>query len=149
MGQFGAMMRSFGMRYGYYDPKDCVAARYCDPLIDCWGDLQGALGKFAFAPEDQKPPALENLITVMVRLNKLIEKGLAHHGGKFAAGNSMTIADFVLASYIGNFLQNGLNPASASVMAKIDETPKFKQYVTEAKDNFPYLTTRGPMTGPF
>ena len=39
MGQFGAMLRSFGIRYGYYDPKNWEQSRYIDPFVDCWGDL--------------------------------------------------------------------------------------------------------------
>mmetsp|Transcript_14914 Transcript_14914/g.18745 ORF Transcript_14914/g.18745 Transcript_14914/m.18745 type:complete len:107 (+) Transcript_14914:1148-1468(+) len=106
MGQFGAILRSFGIRFGYYDPKNWGQVRYCDPIVDTWGDLQGTLAKFVFAPDDEKPPMLDALVDFMRKVNLLIEKTLTHHGGKFAAGNSVTIADFVLASYVCCFIQN-------------------------------------------
>ena len=52
MAQFGAIMHSFGIRYGFYDPKDWKAARYCDPIVDCWGDEMNLLGAWAFAPDE-------------------------------------------------------------------------------------------------
>ena len=51
MGQFGAIMRSFGSRFGYYNLKDWQQARFIDPIIDTWSDVVGQLAKIAFAPE--------------------------------------------------------------------------------------------------
>jgi len=57
-------MRTFGIRYGYYNPKDWKMARYCDPIIDTWGDIQGSLGGFAFASDEDKPAKLEAFLDV-------------------------------------------------------------------------------------
>ena len=76
-----------------------------------------------FAPDDQKPEKLEGILGVMKRFHGLIEKGLVHHGGKLAAGNHVTIADFVLASYVGNYLGNPYCPAQAGIDGVMDATP--------------------------
>ena len=74
-----------------------------------------------------------------------MEKTLTHHGGKFAGGSKVTIADFILASYIGNCLENPNNPAKVPMEAAMDDTPKFKTYVMTAKDTFTHLKTREPI----
>lgn len=111
MAQFGAIMRSFGIRYGYYDPKDWKAARYCDPIVDTWGDMMNAVAAFAFAQDDEgRNTASTKLLELSGKFNMMVEKGMVVHKGKFVAGANMTIADFVMASYIGNFLKNANNP---------------------------------------
>ena len=42
MGQLGAILRSFGIRFGYYDPKDWNKAIMIDKLVDTWADVIGA-----------------------------------------------------------------------------------------------------------
>ena len=39
--QLGAIMRYFGIRYGYYDPKNWKLACHVDPIIDTWSDIVG------------------------------------------------------------------------------------------------------------
>ena len=55
----------------------------------------------------------------------IMEKNLTAHGGRFAAGNKITIADFVMTSYIGNYLMNPAFPLQAQGMTIIGFTPKF------------------------
>ena len=52
MAQFGAIMHSLGIKLGYYDPKDWKAARYCDPIVDTWGDVANATAAALFAPPE-------------------------------------------------------------------------------------------------
>ena len=61
----------------------------------------------------------------------------------------MTIADFVLASYLGNFVYNPLNPVSQPLQAKLDTTPKLKAYGDARETTFPYLKARGALASPF
>ena len=149
MAQFGAIMHGLGIKLGYYDPKDWKAARYCDPIVDTWGDVANASAGFLFAPDDKKPEMLEKLVTICCKFNGLIEKGMNHHGGKFAAGNKMTIADFVLASYAGNYVMNDNCPCSAGIKAKLADTPKLKAYIDAREATFPHLARRGPWPAPF
>ena len=52
MAKFTAIMHSFGIRYGFYDPNDWKTARYCDPIVDCWGDEINLLRAWLFAHPD-------------------------------------------------------------------------------------------------
>ena len=149
-GQLGATLRYLGQRLGYYDPKDFKAARYCDPIVDTWGDVVGSAGGFAFAQDEEaKAAALTKFEDTCTRFHGLVEKNFAHHGGKFVAGNKMTIADFCMASYLGNFVYNPLNPISQTMQGKMDSYPKLKVYAEARETTFPYLKTRDAMTTPF
>ena len=111
--------------------------------------MSGAAG-VAFAPDEEaKAAGLAKLEDVCTRFNGLVEKNFNHHGGKFVAGNKMTIADFVMASYLGNFIYNPLNPASQIMQGKLDSTPKLKAYAEARETTFPYLKTRGALETPF
>ena len=106
-------MHSFGIRYGFYNTKDWKAAGYCDPIVDCWGDLMAALGAWAYAPPGEAQDAAMVAWRAYVdKFHALVEKTLAHHGKKFIAGDKVTIADFVMASYIGNYVNNPNSPFS-------------------------------------
>ena len=48
MSQFGAIIRHFGIRYGYYNPKDFQMAKYIDPVVETWGDVMGSMSKVLF-----------------------------------------------------------------------------------------------------
>ena len=64
-----------------------------------------------FAPEGtDKTPMIEAFLALAKNYHGLMEKNLEHHGGKFTAGNQVTIADFVMASYIGNYIVNPAFP---------------------------------------
>ena len=148
-GQFAAMMRTFGIRYGYYDPKNWKLARYTDPIVDTWGDLIGAFGAVAFNQDESKKQELvEKWIAVATRFMAFVEKNMAHHGGKFAAGNQVTIADFVLCSFFGNFVKNPKNPTSPMLLPLLDPNPKLKAYAMSIETNFPHLKNRGEQQYP-
>ena len=50
--QFGAILRMFCIRYGYYNTKDWKCARYHDPIVDTWADALGLSSAILFGPED-------------------------------------------------------------------------------------------------
>ena len=126
--QFGAILHHFGVRYGYYDPKDYKMSFYIDPVVDTWGDLMNLLAGVLFAPPDQQPAALEKYLGVVKGLHGIIEKSLKHHGGRFAAGDKVTIADFVMASYIGNYVFNANCPVAEPAKSTLGATPGFEAY---------------------
>ena len=63
---------------------------------------------------------------------------------RYSAGPSITIADFVLASYIGNYLVNPASPVSQLGSEILHETPLFKAYTTIILEEFTYLKKRPP-----
>ena len=149
MAQFGAIMHSLGIKLGYYDPKDWKAARYCDPIVDTWGDIANTTAGAIFAPPDKQPEMFEKLVGVCNKFSGLIEKTLAHHGGKYMAGSKMTIADFVVASYAGNYVMNAKCPIAPALQANLTNTPKLKAYIDARETTFPYLKARGEFQAPF
>ena len=78
----------------------------------------------------------------------MVERNLTHHNGKWAAGNSISIADFCMASYIGNFIMNPENPMSGPLQQAAAETPKFKAYCANVMQEFTWIKKRGNV-GPF
>lgn len=67
-------------------------------------------GAFLFAPDSEKPACHAKTIELAKKYNAMMEKNLTHHGGKFAAGNNVGIADFIMAGYVGNFIMNNESP---------------------------------------
>merc|ERR1712060_551643 len=107
MGQFGAILRSFGIRYGYYNPKDWKCFMYVDPIVDTWADYMGGLSKVIFG--GATPELIEEFVKddgIALKVVRLIERTLAHSPGKFIAGDKMSIADFIACSFIANYLMN-------------------------------------------
>ena len=88
LSQFGSIIRHFGIRYGYYNPKDYQKARYIDPVVETWGDVMGTMSKVLFAQDEAaKPALLEAYVALAKKYHGIMEKNLEAHGGKFAAGN--------------------------------------------------------------
>ena len=48
MGQSIAILRSLGIKHGYYFPADWKSAYYCDVVVDCWADVFESMGKLLF-----------------------------------------------------------------------------------------------------
>ena len=150
MGQMGAVLRSFGIRFGYYDPKNWREARYADPIVDTFGDMIGAVGKFAFAPDADKPAIMEALCSgIAHKMAKLADLNLRHHGGKFVAGNKVTIADFAMISFIENMMFNPLCPFAPRFQAYLTEFPKLKGYVMVARAEFKGHNAKRTLQTPF
>ena len=62
-------------------------------------------------------------------LHNLIESTLVNHQQNYAAGSSVSIADFVLACYIRNHLLNPTSAVSSSMQDELDATPHFQNYI--------------------
>ncbi len=145
LAQFSAIMRTFGIRFGYYDAGDWKQAMYVDPIMDTWGDIADSLSKVAFSEDPEEPKA--NFAKIAGKFHGLVEANLKQHGGKFCAGDSVTIADFVLASYVGNILLNPASVAGDSPKSQLSSTPKFEAYTQLVMEEFPHLKSR-PTPGP-
>lgn len=84
-------------------------------------------GDYLYAPDPASQAAcLDKTIETGKKYNAMMEKNLTHHSGKFAAGNKVGIADFIMAAYVGNFIMNNESPFSAKMQEILVLTPKFK-----------------------
>ena len=149
MAQFSAIMHAFVIRLGYYNPRDWQTARYVDPVIDLWADIQGAMAKVLFAAsDDQKPELMAKYGEVCKIAGNLWDTMLNHHNGKYIAGNSVTIADFICASFIGVILMNNNSPFQATAKQAVNGCPKFQAYCKNLWNEFPFLKAREGKLGP-
>ncbi len=145
--QFGAILRSFGIRYGYYNPRDWKQARYIDPIVDTFADVLSAQAVFAFAQDDAgRQAGVEKYTAVVAKFFKLVEANLKHHGGKFAAGNTITIADFAVAGHMRGCSINKESPLPFyGICQKVmPECLVYKQYEDRLMQELPYLSAQRP-----
>ena len=140
LGQFAAVMRMFAIKYGYYNTKDFKASMYCDPIVETWADFANACGGVMFAQPADQADCVAKVVGVCDKLNKLMESNLAHHGGKFAAGNSIGLADFVMVAYIGAAYPSSGEPDALqqAIMAGAPMPPQFKVYAMALTKECPY-----------
>ena len=142
-------MHCFGTKLGYYNPADWKQARYVDPIMCMWGDIQGCAAGVLFAPDDKKAEALEKYGAVARKVVALCETMLAHHNGKYIGGNNVTIADFVLASYVSVHGMNGKSPFQSINKDIFKDFPKFYAYGMNFIGNeFPFCKERVATLGP-
>ena len=139
----GAILRMFCIKYGYYNPKDFKCSLYHDPIVDTFADVLGASTKILFGSEADKPKNVEAFIAIAKKFHKMADTQMCHHGGKFIGGNSVGMGDFVMASWIGNFVHNPENPFTQPLQATCSDTPKFKQYCQTVMTEFTWLKQRG------
>ena len=147
--QLSAILHMFGVKFGYYDPKNFKEACYIDPVVETYGDVINTVGGYFFAQDEEaKTAAAEKIKGVCAKFLGLVEKNLNHHNGPWLAGNKVTIGDFVMASYFGNFVNNPACPVKAQAVADAASCPKTMAYCARVMKEFTYLTTRPPI-GPF
>ena len=144
-----AILHMFGVKFGYYDPKNWKEAGMIDPVVETFGDVIGAIGGVAFAQDDAaKTAALEKFTKITTAFLGLVSKYLNCHQGKFLCGNKVTIADFIMASFFGNLVKNSNCPLQGVCAGLVDSNPRMKSYCDNICNEMTYLKTRGPI-GPF
>ena len=79
----------------------------------------------------------------------MLEKQLTTVGGKFIAGNTVTIADFILAAHIHNNCNNPNSPFNNACTATIQTCPKLKAYIVVNKTEFKNWNNKRPNAGPW
>ena len=66
MGQSMAILRSLGIKYGYYTPGDWKTAYHTDLIVDCWVDAFESISKILFAmpnaTEEEKTKATSEAV---------------------------------------------------------------------------------------
>ena len=74
MAQFGSILRSFGIRYGYYNPTNFQECRYIDPIVETFADVMSALTKLMFNPPgEDATPLIESYVSVAKKYHGLME----------------------------------------------------------------------------
>jgi len=92
--------------------------------------MLGGLKKVKDATDSDKPTAMAAFCSgIATSYFKLIERILCKTNGKFLAGDKVTIADFVLASLIHNFICNDLSPAKDVLQSILPGCPKLQAYI--------------------
>ena len=76
LSQFGAILRFFGIKYGYYDTGNWKASAFIDPVVDTFSDLIYALAQYAMASDEQKPYKMEDYLVLAKNIHSLIEANL-------------------------------------------------------------------------
>ena len=79
LGQSMAILRSLGIKHGYYNPDDWKTAYHTDVIVDCWVDVFESMAKVLFgmpqATEEERAEAITTAIqNVHIPTMELIEK---------------------------------------------------------------------------
>ena len=133
-------MRSFGIKFGYYDPSDWELAAIIDPVIDNWSDIMVAQTNIVNAvsvSDEEKLNMIKSYITnEVLKFHLLVENRLELTQGKFIAGNRLTICDFVLLSYTANVIRNTKSPFCAVTAAIMSRNPQMLEYTETLMTEF-------------
>ena len=78
-----------------------------------------------------------------------IEKRITSNGGKYVAGDKITIADFALAAVVFNMLLNETNPHFAESQPHIKGHAVFNNYTSLLKANLGEYLAKRPQPRPF
>lgn len=121
-GQSMAILRAFGSKYGFYDPTDPISSYYCDVIVDGCVDVLGSttgalfpvLGKGGKADEEDFQKIRELFKKSHVPTLNLLVANMKKHGGKYAAGNKVSIADCCMVSSMANIWCNEASPFYAT-----------------------------------
>ena len=129
--QTNALLRQLGIQYGYYNPTDWKTAGMVDMLVDTWSDVFNSISKtLVFSPDEKKGEEMEAWKTgILTKYLTIIENQLASNAAnKFITGNSLTIADFVLACLLFNIMKNEQSPVFQLCKPVLLEYPNFGAY---------------------
>ena len=143
--QSGAILRLVGSKYGYY-PQDALTAYRIDSILDFINDLLNSFYKAAFAPtEEEKKTLMETFYEgAFTKWVSIIDKKVADNSSQsFIVGDSLTIADFGLASVAYGTFYNEANPnkeVQAAIVAKFPTAEKYFKGLGETLKE--YLATR-------
>jgi len=80
---------------------------------------------------------------------KAIEKRIEANGGKYIAGDKITIADFALAYVCYDFLMNEANPTYAETLELIKDHEILKKYANGLKEDLDARLSTRPTPRPF
>ncbi len=147
--QSWAILRFLGRKLGYY-PDDLDTAWKIDSTIDAAEDYFNTYFKFNFeSVESIKAANKENWLKLVPVWINAIEKRITSNGGKFVAGNKITIADFAVAAVAFNLLVNEANPHHADVHPLVKDHVVFQKYTQLLKESLGEHLSKRPQPRPF
>mmetsp|Transcript_11690 Transcript_11690/g.15866 ORF Transcript_11690/g.15866 Transcript_11690/m.15866 type:complete len:127 (+) Transcript_11690:372-752(+) len=124
-----------------------------DPIIDNWSEIMISQAKIINAvghSDEEKRNKIKLYIqNEVLQFHLLAENHLELSHGKFMVGNEMTIADFVMVSYIANVVKNVNSPFSAVTTAVMERTPLFLAYSERLMTEFEEILRLRPEPTPF
>jgi glutathione S-transferase len=140
-----AILRYLGKKYGYY-PADAYESWKVDSTIDTLGDLLNAFYRAAFAPNEETKKALFQTFyeTTFPKFLDAIQKRVEGNTSKdHIVGDSITIADFALASLAYSTFLNNSNPQKDQQLAIVEKYPTLLAYFKSlGEQNKEYLEKR-------
>ena len=121
-GQSMAILRAFGAKYGFYDPSDVMGSYYTDVIVDGNVDILGSttgaifpvLGKGGQADEEDLQKVRDLFKKSHAPTLNLLIANMKAHGGKYAAGNKLGIADCCMVASMANIWCNEASPFYAT-----------------------------------
>ena len=141
-----ACLRSLGIKYGYYDPKDWAKCGVIDMICETNNELFNAAATIMFftQPDDQ-PAEIEKLKEgLLAKFLGIVDAQLKSNGFEgWIMGASLTIADFALAQTLFNIIFNEMCPLSAPLQESVKSLPTVHNYMKSLKKvNCLYLLQR-------
>ena len=121
-----------------------------DSTIDAVEDYLQAYFKFNYESHIEKKETFkENWLKMLPIWVEAIEKRITANGGKFVAGDKITIADFAIASIAFNLLRNEANPHIAISLPLIKDHEVLRNYSHRLKEALSEHLTKRPQPRPF
>lgn len=150
IGQSRGILRYIAAKHGLY-PKEPYDLWRMESLLDHYADLESAMYKVFFAPEDKKEEEGkkfgEGILTTTL---KILENRLKENSSQeYLVGDGLTPADVVYVSFV---YSAALNPKHAEAhkekqdkfRALLATFPTAEAYFNKRKGDFPRLETREP-----
>ena len=134
-----AILRALGAKYGYYTPKDVTKAYYCDVALECFVDIHDQTNGLTMSQisNEEKGEKLQGLIEKVHRpALALLSQNLEAHGGKFAAGNHLSVADCAMVSVLMNIWENPAGPWTEAFKPVLADYPVVQQYNLNLREAF-------------
>ena len=136
-----AILRALGAKYGYYTPTDAIKAYYCDVALDCFVDIHDQTNGLTMSDPMGSSEGKEDKIQALIeKVHRpalaLLSKNLEQHGGKFAAGNQLTVADCALVSVLVNIWENPVGPWTEAFKPVLADYPNVQQYNNNLREAF-------------
>ena len=148
--QSWAILRFLGRKYGYYPEDDPEVTWKIDSTIDAVEDYLQAYLRFHFETnEERKAQLKENWLKLLPVWIQVLEKRISANGGKYIAGDKITIADFAVATVAFNFLRNEANPHFAVTAEYLKDCEVLRNYSRSIKESLGDYLEKRPQPRPF